>query len=244
MKVNKSKTKTLVFFLVTHCVLGQVKEQKMVKGKIKTNSGVSTEIEVVNLNSEKSVKVTENGEFTIQAAINDVLFFVSKNFEAYRKVIQDNDFCEDFITIEMTPKGIELDEVIVNPYATINARDLGIIPKNQKSYTVAERRVKANSGGIGGLINMLSGRKEMLKKELEVEKKETNLAKLKRLFTNDFYQKSFHIAADKINTFQYYCIENKSFAKLLATNNKPQMLIAMLQLASTFNELNSNEGKL
>ena len=242
MKINK--TKTLFFFLATQCILGQAKEVKTIRGRILANSGIFTEIEVVNLNSEKSAKVNENGEFTIEAEINDVLFFASKSFEAYRKVIQANDFCEDLISIEMIPKGIELDEVIINQYATINARDLGIIPKNQKSYTVAERRLKANSGGIGGLINMLSGRKEMLKKELEVEKKETNLAKLKRLFTSDFYTKSFHIAADKINTFQYYCIENKSFAKLLETNNKAQMLVAMLQLASTFNELNSNEGKL
>ena len=242
MKINK--TKTLFFFLATQCILGQAKEVKTIRGRILANSGIFTEIEVVNLNSEKSAKVNENGEFTIEAEINDVLFFASKSFEAYRKVLQANDFCEDFISIEMIPKGIELDEVIINQYATINARNLGIIPKNQKSYTVAERRLKANSGGIGGLINMLSGRKEMLKKELEVEKKETNLAKLKRLFTSDFYTKSFHIAADKINTFQYYCIENKSFAKLIETNNKAQMLVAMLQLASTFNELNSNEGKL
>ncbi|MEM0576783.1 hypothetical protein [Flavobacterium polysaccharolyticum] len=242
MKINK--TKTLFFFLATQCILGQTKEVKTIRGRILASSGIFTEIEVVNLNSEKSVKVNENGEFNIEAEINDVLFFASKSFEAYRKVIKANDFCEDFISVEMIPKGIELDEVIINQYATINARDLGIISKNQKSYTVAERRLKANSGGLGGLINMLSGRKEMLKKELEVEKKEINLAKLKRLFTSDFYQKSFHIAADKITTFQYYCIENKSFAKLLETNNKAQMLIAMLQLASTFNELNSNEGKL
>lgn len=243
MKINK--TKTLFFFLATQCILAQVKEEeKTIRGKVLATSGIFTEIDVVNLNSEKSAKINENGEFKIEAKINDVLFFASKSFEAHRKVIQANDFCEDFITIEMIPKGIELNEVVINQYANINARDLGIIPKNQRSYTVAERRLKANSGGIGGLINMLSGRKEMLKKELEVEKKETNLAKLKRLFTSDFYQKSFHIAADKINTFQYYCIENKSFAKLLETNNKAQMLVAMLQLASTFNELNSNEGKL
>lgn len=242
MKINK--TKALFFFLATQCILGQTKEEKIIQGRILASSGIYTEIEVVNLNSEKSVRVDENGTFKIEAKAADVLFFASKSFEAYRKVIQTNDFCEDFISIEMIPKGIELDEVIINQYATINARNLGIIPKNQKSYTVAERRLNANSGGIGGLINMLSGRKEMLKKELEVEKKEINLAKLKRLFTRDFYQKSFHIAADKINTFQYYCIENKSFAQLLATNNRAQMLIAMLQLASTFNELDSNEGKL
>jgi hypothetical protein len=242
MKINNSKT--LFFFLATQCILGQAKEGKVIQGKIMAHSGIFTEIEVVNLTSEKSVKVDKNGAFKIEADVADVLFFASKSFEAYRKVIQANDFCEDSITIEMIPKGIELDEVIINQYANINARNLGIISKNQRSYTVAERRLKSNSGGIGGLINLLSGRKEMLKKELEVEKKETNLAKLRRLFTSDFYLKSFHIAADKINTFQYYCIENKSFAKLIETNNKAQMLVAMLQLASTFNELNSNERKL
>ena len=107
MKINK--TKTLFFFLATQCILGQAKEVKTIRGRILSNSGIFTEIEVVNLNSEKSAKVNENGEFTIEAEINDVLFFASKSFEAYRKVLQANDFCEDFISIEMIPKGIDLD---------------------------------------------------------------------------------------------------------------------------------------
>ena len=240
MKINK--TKTFFFFFATQCILGQAKEVKTIRGRILANSGIFTEIEVVNLNSEKNVKANENGEFTIEAEINDVLFFASKSFEAYRKVLQANDFCEDFISIEMIPKGIELDEVIINQYATINARDLGIIPKNQKSYTVAERRLKANSGGIGGLINMLSGRKEMLKKELEVEKKETNLAKLKRLFTSDFYTKSFHIAADKINTFQYYCIEDIDFVEALNAKNKTLSMFLIITLAEKYNKIIANEN--
>lgn len=137
----------------------------------------------------------------------------------------------------MTQKGIELDEVIINQYAGINARSLGIISKNQKSYTVAERRLAANSGGIGGLINTFSGRKEMFKKEVEVEKKETMLSKLKKMFDTSYYLKSCHVSADKIIAFQYYCIENKNFVRLFNAGNRGEILFYMLQLAITFNEL-------
>ncbi|MGL2993757.1 hypothetical protein [Flavobacterium sp. TSSA_36] len=242
MKINKSKCFFLL--LTVQFVFGQIqKEETILHGKIITTSGIFTEIEVVNLVSEKSIKVNANGEFQIGVNVADVLIFVSKNFEPYRKVIHKEDLCEDYITIKMIPKSIELDEVIINQYSNINAKALGIIPKNQKSYTVAERRLKAGSGGIGGLINTFSGRKEMLKKELEIETKESNIAKLKRLFSHDYYEKSFHIAPEKVNAFQYYCVENTGFAKLITTNNKAEILLALLQLAETFNALNTEVEK-
>ena len=43
--------------------------------------------------------------------------------------------------------------------------------------------------------------------------------------------------ADKIIAFQYYCIENKNFARLFTTGNRSEILFCMLQLAITFNEL-------
>lgn len=240
--MKKTKAKTLFLFLSTQLLLGQVQEEgKMIKGKIITNSGIFTEIEVVNLASEKSTKVDANGEFEIKVNIADVLIFASKNFQAYKKIIHKEDLLNDYVTIKMTPKAIELDEVVINQYANINSRALGIIPKNQRTYTVAERRLASGSGGISGIINTLSGRKDMLKKNLEVEKKETNLEKIKRWFTTEDYQKTFHITDDKINAFHYYCIENSALAKLIESNNKAQILLAMLQLAVTFNELQTND---
>lgn len=236
--MKTSKINTLFCILVSPFAFCQVSnDAKIIQGKIISNSSSVSEIEVVNILSEKSVKVDDNGEFQIAAKEDDVLVFVSKTFEPYQKTIDCQAYETQKIEIEMIPKGIELNEVIINQYAGINARELGIISKNQKRYTVAERRLASNSGGIGGLINTLSGRKEMLKKELEIETKETNLSKLKKMFDTSYYLKSCHISADKIIAFQYYCIENKNFERLINTGNRGEILFYMLQLAITFNEL-------
>ena len=67
----------------------------------------------------------------------------------------------------MVPKSIVLKEVIVNEHPEITAENLGIIPYGQKKYTSAERKLyTATSGnGIDGLLNTISGRKAMLKKD-------------------------------------------------------------------------------
>lgn len=215
-----------------------------IRGKILAHSGLFSEIEVINLTSEESVKVNSNGEFQIEGKTGDILFFCSKNFKPYKRKIIAEDFCNDLISIEMTPKGIELEEVVINQYPNINAKALGIIPSNQKSYSVAERKLKASGGGIDGVINLLSGRKELLKKELEIETKEKNLAQLRLWFSNDFFYKSLNMNQDNLASFQYYCIENESFAKLLNTKNKKEIVAALLQLADRYKNLNANVEKI
>lgn len=215
-----------------------------IQGIIAAQAGLFSEIEVINLNSEKSVKVNTDGTFQIEAKLNEELFFCSKNFKPYKKTITIDELSKQIICIELTPKGIELEEVIINQYPNINAKALGIIPNNQKSYSVAERKLKASGGGIDGVINLLSGRKEMLKKELEIETKEKNLAQLRLWFSNDFFYKSLNLTPDNLASFQYYCIENESFAKLITTKNKQEIVTALLQLADRYHNLNANVEKI
>jgi hypothetical protein len=72
----------------------------------------------------------------------------------------------------MTAKQIELKEVVVNDNAGINAENLGIVPHGQKTYTPAERKLyTAKSTSVDKLINAMSGRTSMLKKEMKSREK-------------------------------------------------------------------------
>jgi hypothetical protein len=154
------------------------------------------------------------------------------------------DLIVDIIEIQMTPKSIPLKEVVINEYPQITAENLGIIPFGQKKYTPAERKLyTATSGnGIDGLLNTISGRKAMLKKEILVEKKEQLLVKIENLFDEKYYIETLKIKADYIRDFQYYCIEDAALASALWSKNKTLTMFLITGLAQKYNQIISNEN--
>ena len=144
----------------------------------------------------------------------------------------------------MIPKSIILKEVIVNESA-ISAESLGIIPYGQKKYTPAERKLytATSGGGIDGLLNTISGRKAMIKKEIIVEKKEQSLARLGILFEDKYYTENLKIPSEYIKGFQYYCVDDVPFANALSTKNKTLIMFLIVKLAETYNEIIAVENK-
>jgi hypothetical protein len=55
----------------------------------------------------------------------------------------------------------------------------------------------------------------MLKKELEVEKKESYLRQLENWFTPDYFVNKLKIPAEYVKGFQYYSIENEPLVAVL-----------------------------
>lgn len=148
----------------------------------------------------------------------------------------------------MTAKITELEEVIVNKHPEINAVSLGISPKGIKQYTPAERKLatassaKLNPQGLDPLINAISGRTKMLKKELEVEKKERLLAYIGALFDDEYYTQTLKIPANYIKGFQYYCVEEEEFAKSLRSKNKAMIKLLIVPLAEKYNKIITDEN--
>jgi len=200
-------------------------------------------VTIINLVNEKSVISDDNGEFFILAKAEDLLVFSSVNLEYYRRIIEDEDLKSEVLTIKMTTIITELKEVIVNKHPEINAVSLGISPKGIKQYTPAERKLatassgRLNPGGLDPLINAISGRTKMLKKELEVEKKERLLAYIGALFDDEYYIKTLKMPANYIKGFQYYCIEKEDFAISLRSKNKAMIKLLIVPLAEKYNKI-------
>lgn len=231
---------------------GQINSEKILQGKISVASGSVEGVTIVNLVNEKSTISDNNGEFFILAKANDLLVFSSVNLEYHRKIIEEEDLKVDMLIVKMTSKTTKLKEVIVNKHPEINAVSLGISPRGIKKYTPAERRLKTAGdfkpiqllGILGGslpvdpIINAISGRTAMLKKELEVETKERLLALFDALYKDDnYFIKTLKIPEDYIKGFKYYCIENQNFAEVLKTKSKTQIEFLIVPLASKYNEI-------
>jgi hypothetical protein len=144
----------------------------------------------------------------------------------------------------MIPIVIALEEVIVKQHSGITAENLGIIPYGQKKYSPAERKLytATSGGGIDGLLNAISGRKAMLKKEIVIEKKEQALARIDVLFEDKYYIERLKIPEDYIRGFQYYCVEDASFVSALKAKNKTLTMFLIVGLAEKYKQIIEDEN--
>ena len=234
---------TVYFLLVSAFSLAQNDVEKLIHFKIMAEGTTVEGVNVLNLVNQKYTISDQNGEFYINAKYEDVLLITAVNLEIKRKLIEEEDLLPELITIKMIPKNTELKEVKVNEYSNITSASIGIVPKNQKKYTPAERRLfTANNGFIDPLINLLSGRTAMLKKEVEVEKKEMLLVKLDGQFEDQYYTNELKIPEEYIKGFHYYLIENEEFVKALLAKNKTLMKYLLPKLALSYNTIIYNEN--
>ena len=224
----------VLLFFATFCTWSQTSNEKILHGKIVADSASVAGIDVVNLGNEKVTVTNNKGEFSILAKADDILVFSSMTLEMKRMLVDEDDLKSETITITMTPKINELNEVIVKK----NAAEGTSIFYVKKHYTPAERKLyTATSGILDAPLNWLSGRTEMLKKEIVVERKERMLNKIGVLYEDKYYIQSLKIPEIYIDDFQRYLIEDKEFAAALKVKNRTMMLFLISKLAVNYNAI-------
>ena len=227
-----------LLLILCQIAFGQTASEKILHGKIIVESGNPVGVTIINLVNEKSTVSDNDGNFYISAKADDLLVFTSINLEYHRRIIEEDDLKQDVIIIKMTAKVTELEEVIVNKYPQINAVSMGISAKGIKKYTPAERRLHTALSTPGdALLNLMSGRTAMLKKEIEVEKKERLLMLFSSLFEDAFFTQTLKIPADYVKGFQYYCVEDGRISEVLKSKNKTKIEFFIIPLAIKYNEI-------
>lgn len=223
---------SILVFFVAFSMWSQDHKEVLLQGIIVADDTLLSGIDVVNLGNENSTKTNRKGEFSLLAKADDILVFSSSSLEMKRVVIDNDDLKSGTITVYMYPKINELNEVIVkkNPIEGVS-----IIP-GQKQYTPAERKLHtATTGLLDAPINWMSGRTEMLKKEVIVERKERLLDKVGILYDDKYYIETLKIPEIYIDDFQRYIIEDKEFTAALKVKNRTMMLFLISKLAANYN---------
>lgn len=237
-------TLQLVFLFLMHAALGQGVITKEIKGRIFADSVAVDKVNVVNFTTQKATVSDAQGNFFLSLKTGDIIVFSAVNLETLRRKVTDQDLLQEILQVVMHPKSIILKEVLINESA-ITAESLGIIPYGQKKYTAAERKLytATSGGGIDGLLNSISGRKAMLKKEIIVEKKVQLLARMDVLYEEQYYLETLKIPLDYIKGFQYYCIDDADFANALIAKNKTLTLFLVVKLAENYKQIIAVENK-
>ncbi|NRS87409.1 hypothetical protein HNQ02_000309 [Flavobacterium sp. 7E] len=134
---------------------------------------------------------------------------------------------------------------------------LGIVSKDQKKYTQAERRLQTTGdfkpimllGLLGGsmpldpLINKINGRTKRVKKQIVAEKKGSNIEKLSGYYSESFYVNELGICTQYVSGFKVYVIENNTFAKELEKRETAMLRFMIIDLANKYKQNISCEDK-
>ena len=250
-------TKQLLFFFVVFPIFVFSQNDSIVKGKIISKANEVEGILVKNVSNNEETLTQRGGYFLISAKKKDTLIFSAFNLKAESHVVTDKDFGENLVFITMQLISTELKEVTIVDYKNINAVSLGIVPKGQKAYTPAERKLAAAGdfkwysplliplGGmsVDGLLNSITGRTSMLKKELEVEKKELLQAKMTNNYEREYIVNTLKIPEEYVDGFLFYAAENERFATAMKAKNYTMATFVLSELASKYRELQEFEVK-
>ena len=236
-------------------VLSQEVTRKQLNGKVTADVSILEGIYVINKQTEKASITDQEGYFSIQAAVGDTLLFSAAQFKETTLFLSQGDVEQAMLYVKVTPIINQLREVIVRN--GINATALGIIPQGQRIYTPAERRLNTannlntslNAGTMMGgsvsadpLLNWLSGRTKMLKKEVAVEKKESYLRQLENMFFDDYFISKLKIPSEYVKGFGYYSVENEQFVTVLKSKNVTMTTFLIGELAIKYKEMIASEN--
>jgi hypothetical protein len=256
--VKNNFTFLFVFFFWAQLAISQGSAEKWIKGQVSSNGSPLEGINITNVTTKVMVVSDSYGAFSILVKDGDILIFSAVDYENLRKYINNKEFKMGNVIVDLTPKSIQLDEVIINENPGITAENMGIIPRNQIKLTPAERRLQTAGdfkpihllGLLGGMLavdpilNAINGRTKMLKKEVKVEKNEFLMVKMEGMFEDKYYMETLKIPEEYIKGFQYYCIENPDFARSLNEKNKTMSMFLIVGLASSFNKNRENTNSV
>ena len=241
-------------FVATNAVAQQMPRVQL-KGKVTIDVAVLEGIHVINKKTEKISISDQGGYFKILAAVGDTLLFTATQFSEMKILLTPKDFEQEILIVKMKPIVNQLDEVVVRN--DINSVSVGIIPKGQKTYTPAERKLNTannlyatanvgtmmgGSAGLDPLLNWMSGRTKMLKKGVAVEKKEYYLRQLENMFSAEYYISKLKIPSDYVKGFEYYVVENEQFITVLKSKNVTTTTFFLGELAIKYKEIIASEN--
>ncbi len=237
------KSKICVLLLFT--IAGLAQDRQALKGKASIGETPGSGLFVINNKTGEEVKTDNSGNFSIMAKPGDALAVYSDKTDVREFAVSADTFKESPYTVSVNYKAYELDEVEINEYKRIDSESLGLVPKGQKQYTPAEKKLKTAGdfkpimllGIIGGglpidpIINAINGRTKMLKKALATERKEMLIEKVHGIYTEDEIVNKFDIPKEYVNGFIFYIVEDSEFATVLKEGNTERAKFLMATLA-------------
>lgn len=222
-------------------------QREKLHGRVMAGDASIPNIFVINKLTGDETKTDYNGNFYIEAKAGD-------GIAVYGNGIETRDFTANAMWFETPPvilavevASLELKEVLVE--SGPDEESLGLVPKGQKQYTPAERKLYTATSGLGvgtligldPILNAITGRTKMLKAAVETEKKEFLIDKINGIYSAEHIMTEFKIPEENVNAFIYYVVEDAEFAAAMKADNETLAKFLMTGLAQKYLKLLSDE---
>lgn len=219
-------------------------------GRVMAGGGEAPGVFVINKNTGIEVKSNSRGLFKIAVRNGDRLVVYSTRTEVREFIAGKEWFAAMPYELEVEPKAEQLDAVVIDK--SITPENLGLVPENQKRYTVAERRLKTAGefkptllfflgGGVAfpldPILNAISGRTKMLKKELATERKQMGMESIGNIYTDEQITTELQIPAEKVQAFMFYAVENPELMQAIKDKNNARAKLELQVLAGRYLEM-------
>lgn len=258
LKILRMKFKILlILFLIQNAGVAQTNDLTFLRGKVVCEVKDLAQVNITNLRSESAVTSDEKGNYSLFVKVGDTIEFKSLQIETKKIAIQPNDLTKTLLVTQLISKTFALEEVEIKVNKEINAVSLGILEKPAKKYTPAERKLRTAEelhwyspllipiGGmsVDGMLNAISGRTAMLKKELEIERKERLMLKIESQFQHDYFTQKLKIPEENVKGFLFYIVEDEKLKDFVNAKDKIAADFRMSELSTLYLSLLKTEAK-
>lgn len=228
--------KAFLLFLLLFSLAVQAQERSQITGRVENAAVPLQNVHVKNITSGKFSVSGPSGEFLLSikaedtlvlshVGMNDLIFFITKE-----------DLAQDPLIFRMTESSNELREVTVGEESEINAVSLGIIPKKIEKLSMNERRLRTAGdfkpihllGILGGslqidpILNAINGRTKKLKRNIEIEEKQRNIAFLE-IRHMDYLKEEMELTDQEARLLIGFVIEEEQLHQVISSGNEAQM---------------------
>ncbi|GIM51536.1 hypothetical protein CAPN004_05660 [Capnocytophaga cynodegmi] len=207
---------TFIFLLFFGNLFAQ--NEEIVRGRVMNDTIPVMGVHVQNLHTQLFSTTDEKGYFTIKATVGNTLQLTHVSMQTVFRNIAKADFQFAGIVIQMKEHINELEEVQVTKHKNITAQELGILQHTPIRRTYGEKKLFSSGGGIISIINIITGRRKQIKKDLQNER---NMAVATYISENmgNFLKKELKLSEEEVNALAYYVMERPEFHKAVQENN-------------------------
>jgi len=248
------KTKLTALLMLLFCLHAAAQQRDTLQGRVTVADANAPGIFVINKNTGTEVKTNNKGLFKIPARNGDRLTVYSEKTVVREFYIDANAFKNPPYELAVDPQSYEIEEVVVTQGLSPAAFGL---PENQKRYTVAERRLKTAGefkpsllfflgGGISfpldPIINAITGRTKMLKKELATERRQMAMEGITDIYNEEQIVSVLGIPSDKVQAFLFYIVEDPVLMQVMKEKNNERIKLELYVLAQRYLTLQQEEA--
>ena len=242
------KVKLLVALFFLFLYSGYSQSEKLISGKITSENFTLQSVDVINKNNQKSTTTNAQGLFSIDSKLGDTLIFYKKDYFLKEIKLTINNFSSSLISVQLTKRAEELDEVIIKKAVAIDWKldtNYEKIKRDELAADKAERRLKntriddltidkgLDIARIGKTLFNLLVKENPTEKVVEVNFKEVAL----NICEEKFFTQTLKLKPSEIELFLQFCDADPTSQTVLKEVNVLSMMDFLITKNIEFKKL-------